>query len=250
MSSKKIYKLEEAAQLLALHPDAIKSKIQSGRIKADQNYNIDRDDVDLFYKSMGGDNLQKKELCLKASQKLLRFVESSFGHVESAKRYLDDGADPNFIVYGYDYSPTILMCAIACGVRENERLYDIIELLIERGADPNRVNELGENALNYAFTNGTLNRDDFFCQKKLINLLLDNGAYVNLRTFGAADSEPYLPIHYAIVRDDLIIFEKILKKFHLARFQRYNVKSLIKEVMAPEKQNEFLEKMKCVLGEL
>jgi ankyrin repeat protein len=92
------------------------------------------------------------------------------GDVIALRRELDNGLDPNLC----KYSASLLMLTALEG---NTQLGD---LLISRGADVNKRDELGETALSFAAYKGF---------PSFVQLLLDRGAAMNLRPHGVSLSK-------------------------------------------------------------
>jgi hypothetical protein len=101
-------------------------------------------------------------------------IQVESGNVEQLRKWLDDGLDPDFIA---DRIGTGLMIAAWRGD------IPMMELLVERGADVNKSNELGEQALMHASWRG---------QAAAVKWLLAKGARIN------GDPMQWSALHYAV----------------------------------------------------
>src|SRR5205809_7344192 len=90
-----------------------------------------------------------------------------FGHVEAARLLLDCGADLNSLARNEHIQAAPLHSASASESKDEATRYELCELLLDRGADPNLEQGGGFTALDSARQNG---------DERLERLLLDRGA--------------------------------------------------------------------------
>lgn len=107
-------------------------------------------------------------LAIRECSSFHRLVEPT----EAVRLFLEGGVDVNSMRYGY--TPLLEVCWL---MRRGgiECASDIVELLLEKGADVNAVDGMGESALWYAVENG---RTD------IVRLLIQYGADVNVQYNG------------------------------------------------------------------
>jgi ankyrin repeat protein len=90
-----------------------------------------------------------------------------FGHVEAARLLLDRGADSNSLARNVHLQVAPLHSASASENKDEPTRYELCELLLDHGADPNLKQGGGFTALDSARQNG---------DERLERLLLDRGA--------------------------------------------------------------------------
>ena len=93
------------------------------------------------------------------------FRAAKWNNIGRVREYLDSGADPDIIDRSYNNNTALIYAS-------SEGHTEIVELLLDRGADINITNDLGSTALMEASRNN---------RTEIIRLLLDRGADPNIR---------------------------------------------------------------------
>ncbi|XP_023315086.1 ankyrin-1-like [Trichogramma pretiosum] len=125
-----------------------------------------------------------------------------FGCEDAVARFLERGQDPNCLVL--ETGDTPLHVALANLHGEDGK--KVVDLLLEKGADPNSTNPHGSTPLHVICQD---DRDDYVAVKMLLELSQKHDQFVHLNVL---DDSGNAPVHWAVRRGNRGVFSELLRK--------------------------------------
>jgi len=140
----------------------------------------DKEVLDLFAGQITGGSDGKKALLDKGivygEANFFKSVEKN--DIESVKLFLSAGMDINALLDNIQHNKWETALAVAAGKGHK----DLMQLLLDRKADTNKMGESGHTPLQTAVLNSRDDRNNIACHDDIVLLLIKNGADVNAKT--------------------------------------------------------------------